>query len=347
MISVNLRKLAQNDQAGISRYMHEIISRRPEIIEIDGLKPGNSAFLEGILGLFWDQIAVPLRSFKKFLWSPNNFASIFKSNQIVTIHDVAPIENPLWYDKRFALLFATLVPISAKRCKHIITVSNDAKQKIVRYAGINPDKITVIPLGVDHNKFFPASENDVKTTLKKHGLKSKSYILLIGPLDERKNLEFAVIVLSKLLESFQSAVSIVITGKKRNRTTIYEGINNKSVKFTGFVSDEDLRCLYSGALFLVFPSLYEGFGLPVLEAMTCGCPVVASRSTSIPEVLGECGSYFTPNSEEELKVACQEMLLSQELRDNYSKLGRERSLGFNWDLTAKKTWETIDKWSKS
>jgi glycosyltransferase involved in cell wall biosynthesis len=256
---------------------------------------------------------------------------------IITICDVTPLlfseahgRMNVWHH-RFAL------PSILQRADRIITISESSKRDIVRLYGIREEKVRVTLLAADERfQFDPVGapgESLVKLP--------QPYILNVGTLEPRKNLD-------GLIRAFASAKrggmphALVITGAKgwgesRLAPLIKELGVSASVVFTGFVEEEDLPHLYRGADFFVYPSLYEGFGLPVLEAMACGTPVITSNSSSVPEVAGDAALLVDPRSEAELSAAMLRLAGDRALKVSLREQGVSRATQFSWARTVRET----------
>lgn len=234
----------------------------------------------------------------------------------------------------------SMAKFSAKRADKIITYSDSTKKDVIEFLNINEKKISVIPLGVEE-KFKPASEKEIKKIKADLGLPD-NYIITLGTLQPRKNLEALIDAFARLKKDKAIPHKLVVVGE--------EGWNNErlltkldrldiaeDIVITGFIEDNQLPSLYSGATALVYPSLYEGFGLPVLEAMACGVPVACSNTSSLPEVAGEAALLFDPTDVDQIYSSMQELLSDDRLRNNLSEVGIKRARHFTWEKTAKQT----------
>ncbi|MDP2671086.1 MAG: glycosyltransferase family 1 protein [bacterium] len=266
---------------------------------------------------------------------------------VVTIHDLGA-EYLAAYHKfpdRIYLNWSTA--FVANYASHIIAVSEATKKDLVREFKVKEERISVVYEGVDRNFFKKSQPEQVDQVRKKYGLK-KPYFLFVGTIQPRKNL-------FNLIQAFSEArveADLVIAGKPGWLfKEIYEapkkfGIEEK-VKFLGFTPTEDLPALYSGALSFVFPSLYEGFGLPLLEAMACACPVLTSNQSSLPEVVGRAGLLVNPRSSKEIAQAIEKLFKDKHLRESLSQKGQERTQNFSWEKTARETLAVLEKVGES
>ncbi len=223
----------------------------------------------------------------------------------------------------------------------IIAVSHFTKKDVVKHAGVDPGKVTVI-----HNGVAPDFKPGIKGTTDRFSLPEK-FILNVGGIDKRKNMEL-------LFDSFDSLLDIdpdfylVITGAIESDPQYQKFLNTLSRRSLasraiapGYVTKEELVLLYNRATVFVYPSLYEGFGLPILEAMACGTPVISTNRSSIPEVAGEAARLLDPDEPEAFAQALARIAQSEEEREQMSRAGIKRAAQFSWDACARKTWEAL------
>ncbi|HIP90277.1 MAG TPA: glycosyltransferase family 1 protein, partial [Candidatus Nanopusillus sp.] len=215
---------------------------------------------------------------------------------IITVHDLIPFIIPKEHTKIRVLIYKLLLPKTLRTVDKIISVSHHTRKDIIKYFKIPEDKIEVIYNGVDE-KYKPLSEEEINNIKEKYSI-NYPFILYVGTLEPRKNIPTLIKAYYKLKKQGLPH-KLVITGKKGWKyRSIFKTINKlnlrKDVIFTGYVPDEDLPTLYNAADLFVYPSLYEGFGLPPLEAMACGTPVITSNTSSLPEVVGDAGIMVDP-----------------------------------------------------
>jgi glycosyltransferase involved in cell wall biosynthesis len=259
--------------------------------------------------------------------------------QVVTVHDLIPLKYPELSPK-WKYYYQYALPFLLKQSQGIICVSEATKEDIVKNYGLEPDSLDVVYNGYDQNLFYPQADNAL---LRQYNL--DKYLLYVGDMRFYKNL-------SRCLEAFDSLpgkdYQFVITGKKDD--FFYPEIKRQTAKlaaqeriiFLDYVPSAELPKLYSLAQGLVFASLYEGFGLPVLEAMACGCPVITSNVTSMPEVGGDSVLYVDPYNVENIAQGMYQLLTNEELRTNLRHQGLARAKLFSWSKTAKgvrQVWE--------
>ncbi len=272
-------------------------------------------------------------------WSPHYNIPILPiraKHRVVTIHDVyhlAYIHTLNLVEKLYARM---VLPLAAVLSERVVTVSSFSKSEIVKYTGIKPKKIEVIHNGVDYLKFQDTKDNNVLNL-------SGSYLLYVGNVKPHKNIIGLISAFAMFHKSFPD-VKLVIVGKKDN---FIHGIQNLDVfiknleidghiVFTGFVESDALYSLYKNAYVFVFPSLYEGFGLPPIEAMASGVPVVASRSASIPEVCGDAAVYVDPHNPQDIAQGIIKVFRDDSLRNELIGKGYARAKCFPWQASAAK-----------
>lgn len=258
----------------------------------------------------------------------------------VTIHDLIPRIYPSKFTKKHRLIQNTLLPHILRKADKIIVDSNSTKNDIIKFYPRYEDKIKVIYLGVESH-FFPRSNHEIEKTLDKYNVDFR-YILFLGTVEPRKNIIRVVDAFIQLKQEGNIEQKLIITGRKGwLYKDIIEKINktpfSQDIIFTDFVDDEDLPSLYSGAEIFLYPSLYEGFGLPVLEAMSCGSPVITSNLSSLPEVAGDAAILVDPMNVEEIVQAMEKLLRDRELRKELKRKSLERAKFFSWEMAAKET----------
>ncbi|QDU27962.1 GDP-mannose-dependent alpha-(1-6)-phosphatidylinositol monomannoside mannosyltransferase [Anatilimnocola aggregata] len=329
---VNGRYLVQR-LTGVQRYAREIVSRW-EPVPI--LKPNLGG--KGASGHLWEQLRLPTMA-KGLLWSPCTTGPIAVRKQVVTIHDTAFVDRAECFTRGFAAWYQWLVPRLARRVQRIITVSHFSKQRIVEHCRVPEEKVEVVSCGVGP-QFRPQPAEQVARAREELKLPSR-YALCVCSLEPRKNL-------LRLLQSWSAMqnrpddLHLVIVGARDN---IYDNIGltepPKNVHLAGYVGDDLLPAVYAGAEFFACPSLYEGFGLPVIEAMACGVPVICSNTTSLPEVAGDAAILVDPLQIESIAAAMQQLATDAALRAKMREQGLIRAQTFSWDDAARKTWNIL------
>ncbi len=267
-----------------------------------------------------------------------------------TIHDLTAILFPEAYTQKPGEYVAFL---NAHRdnCERVIAVSDATKRDLVRIAGFDPGKIDVVYHGIDLEAFNDVPQSDTEV-LSRYGLIGGGYFLSVGTLEPRKNLDLLVdaYLAARDLGKFETPLVIVgALGWKMDpfmkRVTDPQISNH--VRILGFVPDRDLAALYRGAFAFAYLSLYEGFGFPPLEAMACGAPVIASNTSSLPEVVGDAGILVNPTSVKEIVEALLAVLENQDLREKLRQQGLRRAREFTWNRTAHQTLAVYERGQKS
>ena len=290
----------------------------------------------------WEQIELPLYLKKKgspLLLNFCNTAPLLYKNKISTIHDIAFEVYPETYSKTFLNVYRFLIPKICKNSKKIITVSDFSKQEIIKYYKTKTDKIQVIYNAV--NDGFIYNENIE--------LKNQKYFLAVSSLNYRKNLPFVLDSFIEFIKDCPDYKLYLIGGmdtKSFSKLNLSKYTNHPNIIFLGRVSDEDLILYYSNAVAFIYPSLYEGFGIPPLEAQKCGTPVILSNLSCFPEIFGQSVLYCDVDNINSL-VKQMNLILEKELRDNIKKLGEENEKKYNWDLSANCLMKNFNNFDKS
>jgi glycosyltransferase involved in cell wall biosynthesis len=267
----------------------------------------------------------------------------FKTGKyVVTIHDVIPLVLPWAFPLRHRWVLATALARIRKQAEMVIVPSTAAAEDVVRYLQVEQERVSVIPMGCDA-RFQPVEEPIRAAALRRRYDLPRRYILFVGTLEPRKNVKTLLQAFAQVIaEMPQDDLALVITGGNGWGREDYVAIVNAlkiqdRVCFTGFVEDDHLPDLYRGALLFVYPSLYEGFGLPVLEAMACGTPAITSNRTSLPEVAGDAALLVDPTRPEALAEAMTSIMSDGELRQRLRAKGLARARAFTWDAVAEQT----------
>lgn len=306
-------------------------------------KEGRNFYYHVVWGkFFWSQFFLPLSLMKEkidIFFSPAHYAPRFiNTPYILTIHDLSFFRYPEDFRKRDLIKLIFWSRYSIKNAKKIIAVSKTTKKDILKIYQLPEEKVTVIYNGFE------------KTKLKSSRLLRnipKNYFLYVGTLQPRKNLSTLINAFNQFQKK-HPRFELVIAGKKG---WLYEnlfkqvfdlGLTEK-VFFTDYVSDKQLEFLYSNAFAFVMPSLYEGFGIPILEAMSFACPVISSYTASLPEVGGDACLYFNPLDEKDLLEKMEILLVDKKLRNELIKKGKERIKEFSWKKCAQKTLNLLIK----
>jgi glycosyltransferase involved in cell wall biosynthesis len=330
---VNLRTLGHRI-TGVQRYLLSLLPHMPP--ELNSVKPARA--LQGIKGHLWEQVYLPTQLRRRLLWSPGNTGPIAVSRQVLTVHDAASLDHPEWFERKFALWYATLLPRLIRNVRAVITVSHFSKDRIVRLTGVKPERVHVIFNGVDR-RFRPADPKTVKQVRSDFDL-DRPYILFVGSLEQRKNLR--ILFEAWRLGVFDEATLAVVGASGHLFPKLQFGSISEGVRLLGCVEDELLPALYSGAAGFVYPSIYEGFGLPTLEAMACGCPVAVSDIPAHRETCGGSAMYFDPFSPEDISKKLDWLLrLGGAPRAAVVERGLHRAALYSWEKAASETWRIL------
>ena len=357
------------NKVGISEYAYELLlefnklaSKRKDLKFSIYLKdfprgdmPSTSLFWQyKVVGpkKFWTRVGLPLALFSKndkpdVFFSPTHYGPKFSPMQTaISIMDLSFLHFPSLFIKKDLYQLTNWTKASALKAKKIFTISDFSKSDIIKSYKVSEGKVVVTHLGIKPT--LGTKVLNMTDLNKKFGIKGK-YILFVGTLQPRKNI-------TKLIEAFsklkQNDISLVIVGKKG---WLYDEILaaptkydvKERTKFLEFVSNEDLPSLYKNALCFVLPSLYEGFGLPVLEAMKFGCPVITSNVSSLPEAGGDAALYFDPENVDDISKKIEEIISDEKLRQDMIKKGYNQIKKFSWEKTAKETLSVLEEMGKN
>ncbi len=288
-------------------------------------------------GNLWEQMDLPWYSRGQFLFNPCNTAPVCKWGQAATIHDASVFAVPNSYSLAFQFKYKLILWVLFRTGRLILTDSNYSKDELVKYCRADPGKLHVVALASDHILDSVPDEN----VFQKHGIGQKPYFLAVGSNAPHKNLTMLAQALDQITDP---GFEVVIAGGDFKSVFQSTGLSSQDhLKRIGYVTEEELKSLYQHAQALVFPSLYEGFGLPPLEAMACGCPVICARAASLPEVCGEAALYFDPRRAQNLAEKMVKLNLDPLLQADLREKGLKQAMKFSWDRTARQTWEFLAK----
>lgn len=293
---------------------------------------------ESIKNHWWEQVWLPRLAKKHaidILHSPANIAPLFyRGKSIINIHDLCFVVNPQWYSFAFRTLYNLVIPQLAKRATKVITNSNNSKNDLLQYFKLPAEKVSLVYWAVDDVFTLPSSD-DKTPEARTLG----DYILYVGSLEPRKNINALIEAYEKLRHNFPAIKTklILIGGESPLFATVQLKAREfrDDVIFKGFVTDQELAEFYRHAKLVAYPSLYEGFGLPPLEAMASGVPVVTSSTSSIPEVVGRAAVLVDPRDRDQLTRAMHRILTDSSLRQSMVTAGVEQVAKFNWYRVAR------------
>lgn len=335
-----------------NKYTFNFFSRKDDHIKLERIKPfandnidvklvHGSGFIYRTVSTF---IPVP---YHRYFGKSDNITHFFNyivppgvsGRTVVTVHDMVYKAFPETVRARTKYMLDMGLKSSMKRADLIVTDSEFSKSEILKYFPKHESKIRVVPCGVDLEKFSPCRDNEKITAVKKNLEIEGEYFLYLGTIEPRKNLERLIQAYGIFAGRCSDAPKLVLAGGKGwLYDSIFAKVNELKLEdrviFTKYVPSEDMNALMCGALAFVFPSIYEGFGMPPLEAMACGVPVLASNAASLPEVTGDCGVIVDPYSAEAIADGMERLYSDSSLRQQLSEQGIERAKGFTWDKSA-------------
>jgi glycosyltransferase involved in cell wall biosynthesis len=275
-------------------------------------------------GHLWEQAVLPARARgSALLYCPANLAPVADNRAVVVIHDAAALRIPGAYSRAYVAYQRAMLPLIARRARLVITVSDFARNELLETLGVAPERVKVIPAGVDE-RFRPTV--DPAPARQAYGLQ-RPYALALGTRSARKNIAALEPAARALRER---GIEPVLAGGQRG----YLRDSETSLRTLGYVSETHLPALYAGARLLAVPSLHEGFGLPCLEAMASGVPVVAARRGALPETVGDAGLLVDPESDGELADALVAVACDRGLRARLIAAGLRRAAAYPWRRTA-------------
>lgn len=283
-------------------------------------------------GYGWEQLDLPRLAVGGVLLNLCNLAPIAKHRQVVVVHDATPRVMPEAFSRSFRLTYRVLVPLLGAVAARLVTISEFSRREITQWYGIPGKRLAICAEGGEHILRQAADE----AVLGKNGLAGKRFFLAVGVGSRNKNTE---LVAAAFERAGIANIHLVMTGMRERR--VHQGADDRTfasptIHYVGHVSDAELRALYEHALALVYPSRYEGFGLPPLEAMTCGCPVVISDQPALLEIAGESEAVLVTGMDDVEGLARQMAQLAgdAELRRRLSERGRAHAARFTWKNTA-------------
>ncbi len=278
-------------------------------------------------GHAWEQLELPRIAGGRPLINLCNTGPAFRKRQIVVIHDAATFAAPSGYSRAFRWAYRVLLKLIVRRADSICTVSRFSRSEILRWIGTPASPIVVLPEGIDHMDRLTLDES----ILDKFDLRRRPFLLAVGSSHPNKNFRLITDAIA-LMKSPPFDVAIVGGGNARvfHEAGAHPAVETPFVKRVGYVSDEQLACLYRHAFCLVFPSVYEGFGLPPLEAMSRGCPVIAVRTAAMPEVLGDDVRYVDAHQPASLLATLDELISDPTLRAELAARGISRARRYRW-----------------
>ncbi|MEG0332370.1 MAG: glycosyltransferase family 1 protein [Clostridium sp.] len=362
-IGIDARAASWYRGTGIGTYTYQLIHNINQFDKINdyllflpdeniaGISPGDNIDVKLISEdrreNFWEEVDIPNiltnQEVDTYLVPQNGIGLPKEKNCpfVITLHDVIPFRMEETVGPQYLKLFTKEVPKIIELCDKVITVSEFSKQDIHREFNYPLDKIHVTHLAAE-DIYFPRNKELCKTFIKKNYSIEKDFILYVGGFSPRKNILGLIESFSKLPESTRENLNLVILGKKgrsyyKYRDRVLELGLKGQVIFPGYVKVDELPIFYNGCKVFCYPSFYEGFGLPPLEAMACGAPVISSNLTSMPEILQDSATYIDPNDADDIYDKLSLLINDDNYREKMAFKGLLHSANYSWKKTALET----------
>lgn len=284
-----------------------------------------------------------LRPYQDHLFhSPNYALPPFSGKSVSTLHDLSVLRHPEFHPEERVRHLKRLFPVILKRADLLITDSEFSRWEILEVLGVAPDRVRAIPLGVDPS-YRPRPPDEIQALMTLYGLRAGAYTLSVGTIEPRKNLLRLIEAYARLPQALRRAIPLVLAGSPGWRSEaiherIESGVAEGWLHYLRYVAEADLPGLYAGARLFACVSLYEGFGLPPLEAMACGIPVIAAQAASLPEVVGSAAAaLINPLETEAIRAALEELLEDDRKLQEARDLGLSQAAAFTWERTVAET----------
>ncbi len=369
-IAVNARFLLKDRLEGLGRFSHEVLKRMvlahpeheflfffdrpyaPEFVYAENVTPivVNPPARHPYLYVIWFEYRLPAL-FRKYgaevFFSPDGFLSLRSSiPQVPVIHDLAFEHYPQYVSKAGARYYRKYFPRFVHKAARIATVSEYSKQDIVRTYGADPEHIEVVYNGVSSS--FGSMEEAALDRFRQDEMEGKPWFVYLGSMHPRKNISRLLRAFDHFKKNDDRGYRLVLVGRKawqvKGMEEVYESMEyRESVIFTGRIPDEKVQPYLAGARALVYVPLFEGFGLPLIEAFQCGVPALTSSVSSLPEVAGDAALCVNPLSEEEMAKGMHTLADNEEIHARLKSRTKERASAFSWDDTAGRCWNCLEK----
>lgn len=328
-IAVNAR-VTKFAMGGQQRVAAEIATRLGPMTEIVPDRP-----LGGMKAHAWEQVVLPARARGHLLWSPSATGPVIKGCQVVTLHDVAFLDVPTFFSRSFSAFYKALLPVLVRRVARVVTVSEFSRQRIAATLPIDESRIDVIPNGVSRH-FRPYLPQDIAVTRAALDLPAR-YLLLQATADRRKNLAATLRAWALAQRDLPDDIVLVVSGNL-GRAHVFGDMDAlpevPRTQLIGYVDEAHMGPLMAGAQAFLFPSLYEGFGLPIVEAMACNTPVLTAAATATGEIAGNAAMLVDPTSDTAIADGIVALMRDEGLRARLAAAGLVRARDFSWENAA-------------
>lgn len=330
---------------GVRRYAWEILPHLPSG-EVRPIAPRLPRRRPRGLRLAWEQTVLPARLRGRLLWSPSGSGPLVVRHQVVTVHDLAVLDHPEWFNPGLARWVRFALPRLLHRAHHVIAISEFTRSRILACTALAPGRVTTIHHGVSQ-RFAPQPPEAITAMRRRLGLGDRPYLLALGTIEPRKNLARVLSAWAAVQSHAPEAVLVVagMLGSGKYFATGGVAPIRHRTRLLGHVPDEELPALYSGALCSVYVSLYEGFGWPPLESMACGTPVLTSDHPAVSEVVADAAVRVDARDVAAISAGLARLLGSDAARQECAVRGLLRARDFDWTRAAGETWSVLQRFA--
>ena len=326
-MNARVLRVPSNGQARVARELNQRLG-------LSELAPP-PAIASGMKGHLWEQALLPLLARGRPLWNPSTSAPIAYRNQVITVHDVAFVDTPQYFSPRFAKTYDFILRHASRSARHLIAVSAFSKQRLCDVYGVPEEKVSVIYSGVA-DAFTPPTSAALSAVVGKFGLTGRPYLVAFSGADPRKNTRGVLDAWARL-QRRPAGARLVLFGRASN-ASVFGATAATSLRddviAVGGVPDDELAALYAGSQGLVFPSYYEGFGLPVIEAAASGAPVLTSTAASLPEIAPPGALLVDPADTARIANAMKKLLATPPDEAARARIAGDTRRRFSWDRAA-------------